>query len=269
MSRAACWSSWPEIVGVSPPDHLISTHSEENDLGHFHQAPTLRTVARGLPLSMSTEWTESRRLLDEGLAALEMNLPDEAPDRLMAYLRELVHWNSAYNLTAVRKPEDMAVRHLLDSLVILPHLPEGQLVDVGTGPGLPGIPLAIARPGRHFTLLDSNGKKAAFLRHAQRALRLENVTVVQERVEDYANGNARGLFDGVLSRAFTSLGEMLELAGPLCSAKGSVLAMKGRLPDDEIEELQHLATGFELKAIVPLQVPGLAAERHLVLFSRA
>jgi 16S rRNA (guanine527-N7)-methyltransferase len=139
---------------------------------------------------------------------------------------------------------------------------------VGSGAGLPGIPLALADPARRFTLLDSNGKKTAFLRHVLRGLGLKQVDVVQARAEDHARGAGRGRFDSVLSRAFASLAEMLEQAGPLCALQGKVLAMKGRFPEDELEELRHTASGFEVEGIVPLRVPGLAAERHLVIFSR-
>lgn len=195
----------------------------------------------------------------------ELSIVSEA---LILYLKELAQWNQTYNLTAVRDPLEMVTKHLLDSLVVLPQLHGSHVIDVGSGAGLPGIPLALADPARHFTLLDSNGKKAAFMRHAVRTLGLKQVEVVHARVEDYAAEAGRGRFDSVLSRAFSSLAEMLELAGPLCARHGRMLAMKGQFPQDELEELRHAATGFELEAVLPLSVPGLAAERHLVLFSR-
>lgn len=217
---------------------------------------------------MAEDWQACSRRLAEGLAALDLAGTDLA-GRLLVYLKELVRWNQAYNLTAVRDPCDMVSKHLLDSLVVLPHLHGQRLIDVGSGAGLPGIPLALADPTREFVLLDSNGKKAAFMRHVVRTLGLAQVEVVHARVEDYARTAGGGGFDSVLSRAFTSLAEMLELAGPLCRLHGRVLAMKGQFPEDELEELRHAPTGFELEAVIPLQVPELAAERHLVLFSRA
>lgn len=217
---------------------------------------------------MAEDWQACSRRLAEGLAALDLAGTDLA-ERLLVYLKELVRWNQAYNLTAVRDPCDMVSKHLLDSLVVLPHLHGQRLIDVGSGAGLPGIPLALADPTREFVLLDSNGKKAAFMRHVVRTLGLAQVEVVHARVEDYARTAGGGGFDSVLSRAFTSLAEMLELAGPLCRLHGRVLAMKGQFPEDELEELRHAPTGFELEAVIPLQVPELAAERHLVLFSRA
>ena len=196
-----------------------------------------------------------------------MRLPPAVAEALIQYLQELVQWNQTYNLTAIREPVEMVTKHLLDSLAVLPHLHGQQVIDVGSGAGLPGIPLALADPSRHYLLLDSNGKKAAFMRHAVRVLGLKQVEIVQARVEEFAAG--RGRYDSVLSRAFASLAEMIEVAGPLCATHGKLLAMKGQFPQDEIEELRHASGGFETEAVLPLQVPGLAAERHLVLFSRA
>ncbi len=221
---------------------------------------------------MAEDWAGCRARLDQGVRALGLDLA-AVNESLIQYLKELVQWNQTYNLTAVRDPLEMVTKHLLDSLVVLPQLHGSHIIDVGSGAGLPGIPLALAQitsqPARHFTLLDSNGKKAAFMRHSVRTLGLKQVEVVHARVEDFAAGAGRGRFDSVLSRAFSSLAEMLELAGPLCARHGKMLAMKGQFPQDELEELRHVATGFELEGVLPLSVPGLAAERHLVLFSRA
>ena len=217
---------------------------------------------------MAIDRDKCRALLDAGLRELKLQR-EGLVDALLVYLEELVQWNEAYNLTAVRDPEEMVTKHLLDSLAVLPHLHGQQIIDVGSGAGLPGIPLALAEPQRRFCLLDSNGKKTAFLRHVARALNLEQVEVVQARAEAFAQGEGRGRFDSVLSRAFASLAEMLETAGALCARHGRLLAMKGQFPEDEMEELRHAATGFEVEAVLPLRVPGLAAERHLVLFSRA
>ncbi|MGH8453621.1 MAG: 16S rRNA (guanine(527)-N(7))-methyltransferase RsmG [Nevskiales bacterium] len=221
---------------------------------------------------VAEDWSQCRARLDEGIRSLGFDLP-VVSESLILYLKELAQWNQTYNLTAVRDPLEMVSKHLLDSLAVLPHLHGSNIIDVGSGAGLPGIPLALAdstiQGARRFTLLDSNGKKAAFMRHAVRRLGLKQVEVVHARAEDHAAALGRGGFDSVLSRAFSSLAEMLELAGPLCALHGRILAMKGQFPQDELEDLRHAATGFELEGVVPLSVPGLAAERHLVLFSRA
>jgi 16S rRNA (guanine527-N7)-methyltransferase len=216
---------------------------------------------------MAEDWARCRARLDEGIHSLGFALP-AVSDALILYLQELAQWNRTYNLTAVRDPLDMVTKHLLDSLAVLPQLNGRQVIDVGSGAGLPGIPLALADPARQFTLLDSNGKKAAFLRHAVRTLGLAHVEVVNARVEQYARGAGQGRFDSVLSRAFASLAEMLEQAGPLCALHGKILAMKGQFPQDELDALRQHASGFEVEGVVPLKVPGLAAERHLVIFSR-
>jgi 16S rRNA (guanine527-N7)-methyltransferase len=215
------------------------------------------------------DWAQCQASLESGLAATGLGLPARLGDDLIRYLKELLQWNQAYNLTAIRDPQEMVTKHLLDSLVVLPHLQGNAVIDVGSGAGLPGLVLALADSSKSFVLLDSNGKKAAFMRHAVRTLGLEQVEVVHARVEDFASAAGRGRFDSVLSRAFSSLAEMLELAGPLCARHGKLLAMKGLFPEDELEDLRHAASGFEVEAVLPLRVPGLAAERHLVLFSRA
>ena len=199
--------------------------------------------------------------LDRGIAALGLNLPEGAAQRLLDYQALLERWNAAYNLTAIRDPAEMVTRHLLDSLAILPHVRGDTLVDLGTGPGLPGIPLAIAAPGRQILLVDSNGKKVRFLREAIRALKLEGVRAVQSRVED-----VEGQFDCITARAFASLADMLAWGGHLLAPDGIWLAMKGKRPDDE---LPGIPTGFALRGTHVLNVPGLDAERHLVELGRA
>lgn len=199
--------------------------------------------------------------LEQGIAALGLNLPAEAVARLLDYQALLERWNSAYNLTAVRDPAEMVTRHLLDSLAILPYVQGATLADLGTGPGLPGIPLAIAAPGRQILLVDSNGKKVRFLREAIRALKLEGVRAVQSRVED-----VEGQFDCITARAFASLADMFGWGGHLLAPDGIWLAMKGKSPD---EELPGLPAGFALRGTHALRVPGLEAERHLLVIGRS
>lgn len=178
----------------------------------------------------------------------------------MDYLRLLAKWNSAYNLTAIRDPEDMVARHVLDSLVVLPYLAGPRVLDIGTGPGLPGIPLAVARPDLSFTLLDANAKKTRFVTQAIGELALKNVEVVQTRVENYRPAQK---FDTLVSRAFASIADMLAGSRHLCAAHGRILAMKGVFPE---EELAAVPAEFATE-VVALQVPGLMAERHLVILT--
>lgn len=202
-----------------------------------------------------TERTALQRQLEDGIVALGLTLPEGAVARLLDYQALLVRWNAAYNLTAVRDPAGMITRHLLDSLTLLPYLSGDSLADLGTGPGLPGIPLAIAAPGRRIVLVDSNGKKVRFLREAIRSLKLEGVEAIQSRVEA-----VQGPFDCITARAFASLADMLGWGGHLLAPQGRWLAMKGRRPDDELEQLP---AGFALRAMHVLHVPGLEGERHL------
>ncbi|WP_266168704.1 16S rRNA (guanine(527)-N(7))-methyltransferase RsmG [Dyella subtropica] len=198
--------------------------------------------------------------LERGIAALGLNLPEGAVARLLDYQALLERWNAAYNLTAIRDPAEMITRHLLDSLAILPYVRGETLADLGTGPGLPGIPLAIAAPGRQILLVDSNGKKVRFLREAIRALKLEGVRAVQSRVED-----VEGQFDCITARAFASLEDMLGWGGHLLAPEGIWLAMKGKQPEDE---LPGVPAGFAVRGMHVLAVPGLDAERHLVVLGR-
>lgn len=200
------------------------------------------------------------RQLECGLAALELVLPEAARAKLVAYVELLAKWNRAYNLTAVRDPGEMVSRHLLDSLAVLPYLHGGSLADLGSGAGLPGIPLAIARPGLAVTLVESNGKKARFLREAVRSLPLGNVTVAQARVQD-----ATGRFDSVTARAFASLADMLAWGGHLLADDGRWLALKGRV---ETAETDAVPEGFEVLAVHALAVPGADGNRHLVELAR-
>jgi len=202
-----------------------------------------------------------QRELDAGLAALRLDPDLTTP--LLAYLALLDRWNRTYNLTAVRDPADMVARHLLDSLAMLPFVGDGALADLGTGPGLPGIPLAIARPQLQVTLVESNGKKARFLREAVRTLQLRNARVAESRIESLDEPAA---YDAITARALATLPLIVELGGPLLKPTGRLLAMKGARPDEEIAALPG---GWRVDGVHRLVVPGLAAERHLVVVVRA
>ncbi len=193
------------------------------------------------------------------LDAAAITLTDHQKQQLVAYVGMLDKWNKAYNLTSVRDPNEMLVRHILDSIVVAPHLEGNHFIDVGTGPGLPGIPLSIVCPDKQFTLLDSLGKRVRFLRQVQHELKLENITPVQARVEAFP---AEPPFDGVISRAFASLTDMVNWCQHLPGQKGRFYALKGLRPDEEIAALPE---GFTVEKIVALAVPGLEGERHLVM----
>lgn len=193
------------------------------------------------------------------LAEAGISLSDQQQQQLVAYVEMLHKWNKAYNLTSVREPNEMLVRHILDSIVVAPHLQGTRFIDVGTGPGLPGIPLSIVRPESHFTLLDSLGKRVRFLRQVQHELKLTNIEPVQSRVEDFP---AEPPFDGVISRAFASLNDMVSWCHHLPGDAGRFYALKGQLPEDEIA---LLPAGLAVESIVELKVPHLEGERHLVI----
>lgn len=197
--------------------------------------------------------------LAAGLEQLGLPLSEAQQQLLLDYIALLQKWNKVYNLTAVREPENMLYQHLLDSLAVLPHLGAGRLLDVGTGGGLPGIVLAIARPELDITLLDSNQKKTTFLRQACIELGLKNVKVECMRVDDY---QPTPLFDMVISRAFSDLVEFVRLSARLCRSGGVLLAMKGVYPHDELAQLPEQ---FQQHEVVSLNVPGLEAQRHLVI----
>jgi len=199
--------------------------------------------------------------LREGLAALALPATLAAP--LLTYLSLLHRWNRTYNLTAVRDPQQMVPRHLLDALSMLPHL-EGihTLADLGTGPGLPGIPLALARPDLKVTLVEANGKKARFLREAVRTLHLDNAEVVHARIEAFQPEKP---FDAITARALASLAEILTLGGHLIAAHGALVAMKAAAFQAEIAALPP---NWQVSAVHRLDVPGLDGERHLVIVQR-
>lgn len=201
-----------------------------------------------------------QKQLDTLLAQAGISLTDQQKQQLLGYVGLLDKWNKAYNLTSVRDPKEMLVRHILDSIVVNPFLKGDRFIDVGTGPGLPGIPLAIVRPDSHFTLLDSLGKRVRFLRQVQHELKLTNIEPVQSRVEEFP---AEPPFDGVISRAFASLQDMISWCHHLPKAEtGRFYALKGVRPDDE---LAQLPSGVELVSVERLHVPTLDGERHLVI----
>lgn len=196
--------------------------------------------------------------LEHGLSALGLSLPAEARAALRAYASLLEKWNRVYNLTAIREPARIMTHHLLDSLAVVPHLPGGVLADVGSGGGLPGIPIAIAQRERRVSLVDVNAKKAAFLKQAAIELSLDNVSVHEGRVEDW---RPEQRFDVVISRAFAELSTFAAACRHLLSRGGELFAMKGALSRDEIG---RLPADVEARRIVALHVPFVDAERHLV-----
>ncbi len=199
--------------------------------------------------------------LRAGISELGLELADQQYLSLLNYIDLLQKWNKVYNLTAVRDPAQMLVRHLLDSMAVAPWCGGQRLIDVGTGAGLPGVPLAILYPEKEFHLLDSNGKKTRFLFQVKTALRLENITVHHTRVE-YFKPNER--YDAVLSRAFSSLLDMVNGCGHLLDDTGQFLAMKGVVNEVEVAAVEALGL---LSTVHALSVPGLAEQRHLVVLS--
>jgi len=196
------------------------------------------------------------------LLKTDLDVTENQQNQLIELVELLNKWNKAYNLTSVRDPHDMLVKHIMDSIVVSPHLQGQRLIDVGTGPGLPGLPLAILNPDKQFVLLDSLGKRLRFIRQAVLALGLKNVEFVQSRVEEY---NPEQKFDVVLSRAFASLQDMLFWCKHLPNEHGHFLALKGQFPALEVAELDK---EFEFMDSIPLQVPNLEAERCLVKVKR-
>ena len=199
--------------------------------------------------------------LQRGCDELGQSLEARQQEQLLGYLTLLSKWNKTYNLTAVRDEGQMVTRHLLDSLAIMPYLSGGRFIDVGTGAGLPGVPLAIAHPQHEFHLLDSNGKKTRFLFQVKTALCLDNIVVHQARVEAFRVAES---FDTVLSRAFASLQDMVQGCRHLLAPGGRLLAMKGANPVQELEDISQVCAKV---AVYPLVIPGLAEQRHLVEIS--
>lgn len=195
--------------------------------------------------------------LQQGIKQLSLSLTETVEKKLLDYLALLQKWNAAYNLTAVREPHEMVTRHLLDSLSVLPYVPQNaRVLDVGTGAGLPGLIIAIARPDCQVTLLDSNSKKIRFLRQAIAELNISNADTTHVRVEAYT-----GQFEVITSRAFATLLDMVKGSEHLLAKEGEFLAMKGQRPDSEITALP---ANILVKDIATLDVPFLDEERHLV-----
>ena len=212
------------------------------------------------------EWQQTDKIdrkmkakLENLLAQAEIQLTDLQKDQLIQLVQLLHKWNKAYNLTSVRDPQEMLVKHILDSIVVSPHLQGDRFIDVGTGPGLPGLPLAIINPTKQFVLLDSLGKRISFIRNAVRELALTNVEPVLSRVEEY---QPEQKFDGILSRAFASLKDMTDWCHHLPKENGYFYALKGIYHEDEVQELDKK---FEIKDVITLSVPELVGERHLIV----
>ena len=202
--------------------------------------------------------------LARGIAEMGLRLPAEAREKMTRHLALIAKWNRVHNLTAVREPEQMVAVHLLDSLSLLPHLGDAKrIVDVGTGPGFPGIPLAIARPDARVTLVDSSHKKCSFLEQVRAELALENAQVVCERVEQWRPAER---FDAVVSRAFAELADFIGQAQHLLATGGRILAMKGIYP---YEEIARVPATHRVAGVVELKVPQLEAKRHLVMVEAA
>jgi 16S rRNA (guanine527-N7)-methyltransferase len=202
--------------------------------------------------------TELANSLNSGVAELGISLSEQQQRLLLQYLELLVKWNRAYNLTAIREPAKMVSRHLLDSLAIAKHLRGQRVLDVGTGAGLPGIPLAIVFPDREFHLLDSNGKKTRFLFQVKTDLGLDNISVHNARVESFTPIEQ---FDVVLSRAFASLLDMVSGCRHLLCGGGHFLAMKGNYPEQELLAIESVC---QVESVSSIAVPGLSGQRHVV-----
>ena len=200
---------------------------------------------------------------DKHARQLDFAISEHQKSQLIGFVLLLNKWNKAYNLSSVRDPKEMLIKHIFDSIVVSPFLNGKNFADVGTGPGLPGIPLAIMQPNMHFTLIDSLGKRIRFIKQAVHELKIDNVVAIQTRVEDLKPDI---LFDGVLSRAFASLNDMLHWCQHLLGSDGEFLALKGQLHEDEINQVP---AEFVLVQSIPLLIPSLVGERHLVKLKSA
>ncbi|GAA6186407.1 MULTISPECIES: 16S rRNA (guanine(527)-N(7))-methyltransferase RsmG [Alteromonadaceae] len=195
---------------------------------------------------------------ERAVKPLPLEISTQQREKLIDFVLLMNKWNKAYNLTSVRDPQQMLIKHIVDSIVVAPHLNRNHYIDVGTGPGLPGIPLSIMHPDKHFVLLDSLGKRVRFMKQAAFELGLKNIEPVQSRVEQYSSDTQ---IDGVLSRAFASIKDMLHWCQHLVDSQGEFLALKGQYPEQEIALLPE---GFEVLESIKLDIPVLEGERHLI-----
>ncbi len=201
---------------------------------------------------------EYKILINTALEKNNLYFPEEKKEKMALFLELLARWNKIFNLTAIRNPKESVYLHLIDSLTLLPFLYGNKIIDIGSGAGLPGIPLALAMPEKTFFLLDSNSKKTRFIQQAIGELGLKNVTVVHSRAENFCPSQK---FDSILTRAFSSLKTMLTVTHHLAATNSYFLAMKGALPT---EEMHTLPDGFIIKAVHSLQIAGISAQRHLI-----
>lgn len=211
---------------------------------------------------MAVSRVQLQETLASGVNAIGLKLDASTQERLLDYLLQLHKWNQAFNLSGIKHLNDMLTLHLLDSLVLAPFIDGERIADVGTGAGLPGFPLALCFPEKHFFLIDSNSKKTRFIFQTAALLNVKNITVIHSRVEDYAS---QPQVDIVTSRAFASLADFVKGCRHLVTDSGKFLAMKGLYPKAEIDDLP---AGFQVCAVHPVKVPGVAAERHILEIRR-
>lgn len=202
-------------------------------------------------------------ILNRALSDNQLSLTEETKQKLVQYLELMLTWNRVFNLTAITDPKEMVYLHLIDSLLVAPYLHGTQLLDIGTGAGLPGIPLAILHPEHHWTLLDKNNKKTRFLTQTVATLGLKNVTVAHTRGEDFQPPHR---FDSILSRAFGTLRLFVETTAHSLADEGMLIAMKGKYPQDELNEVPDT---FKVIDIIPVTMQGMAIERHIIRLMRA
>lgn len=201
--------------------------------------------------------------LADGIHQLNLNIDRTKQEGLLAYLEQLLKWNKVYNLSGIKEPARMLSLHILDSLSVLPFIEEETLIDVGTGAGLPGMPIAICNPNKEVCLLDSVGKKTRFLFHVSTELNIKNVAIIQDRVENFRSDKS---FDIVISRAYSSLFGLIVQTRHLLGEQSKLLAMKGLYPQEELKELPG---GFKLLKAHELRIPGITQPRHLLEIIRA
>lgn len=222
-------------------------------------------------------------MLEQGLRDLALGVPANAQQKLLHYLHLIVKWNKHFNLSGITAIQEMVPLHLLDSLAISPYLEGERILDIGSGAGLPGIPLAIANPDKSFVLLDSNGKKTRFLFQVKVALELSNVEIVDARVDEYISTADTGEFSLITCRAFSSISSIVKMIEKPLASGTKLLAMKGVYPHDEIAELQQdktinstsnkasstdLDNCYKVESVIELTVPGVESQRHLVLIGQ-